>query len=310
MPEDTDLAQLRQTNRRLRIGIVGLSAIILMMMFYLVGTPLLAAFLESLRADPPRSYKLNGSVDPIDAGPLAATGTAVARSGNLSLAVHDPIVVHEQIEALAAELASEGAQVLSGEMRQEEDGAAPGVVMTVQVPADRFDEVVDRMAGMGLHVLGWEEMIEGLDEEYLAVRLRLESLRAVRQRLLEMIRQAETVEELLAVEEQLARCDREIQTLQGRLNALDRSSRFSVITVWLLPPSPSPSSNHMSVSQAGEMLGDGLRTVVDLVFLFVVVVLPWGLVTGLAAWGGWRLIHRREKKKGVEPQTDSTHPSR
>ncbi len=110
-------------------------------------------------------------------------------------------------------------------------------VITVRVPVDQFYQFIEWCKTLG--TLRNEE-INGYDVtmEYTDLEARLNSLKATEQRYLEILGQAETVEEILQVEKELSRIRSEIESLEGRLRYLEHHVEMATITVSLEEEKP------------------------------------------------------------------------
>lgn len=78
-----------------------------------------------------------------------------------------------------------------------------------------------------------EKNIQGLDvtDEYMDNEIRLENSLKSRERYLELLKKAETVEDILKVEKELERLNETIDIIKGRMNRLVHLSDFATITI-------------------------------------------------------------------------------
>ncbi|MFO0627212.1 MAG: DUF4349 domain-containing protein [Polyangiales bacterium] len=104
----------------------------------------------------------------------------------------------------------------------------------VRVPSARFHESVTAVEGSG-EVLRRNVAASDVSEEFHDAEVRLQNLRAVRQRLEEFLRRAGSMAEALQVERELERVTAEIDRLQGRMRFLSARVAFSLISVALEP---------------------------------------------------------------------------
>lgn len=172
--------------------------------------------------------------DALDVGPAAA-GTApelappalVPReqrvpNGALRLAVRDPEARAEEAIALA--------ESLGGGLVSRED-----LSLVVRVPSGRFREALAGLEGLG-DLLERQVLVEELSEQVRDLRVRLQSAREVRERLLALQRQrSTTVEEALAIERELEELNREIAELEAALASLEDEVRWSSIALVFEP---------------------------------------------------------------------------
>lgn len=107
----------------------------------------------------------------------------------------------------------------------------------VRIPSSRFREGLRRVEGLG-EVLHRSVSADDISEEYRDLDIRLQNLRGVRRRLEEFLARAGTMADALAVERELERVTREIDTLEGRLRFLGARVAFSLVTVTVHPRTP------------------------------------------------------------------------
>jgi hypothetical protein len=109
--------------------------------------------------------------------------------------------------------------------------------ITIRVPKESFLAQIAELELLGRvqtkHLSG-----EDVTEEYIDLQARLNNSRRQELRLLEILELAETVEEVLKVERELARVRGEIEQMTGRLTYLENRIELATITVSLLEPEP------------------------------------------------------------------------
>jgi hypothetical protein len=231
----------------------------------------------------------------------------IIREGEITLVVDDTRAAKERIETVVAEMESEGAFVVSSQEAANVESQMPTVRMVIRVPAERFDEVMERLAAMAVRVEAQSETAEDVTEEYVDLQERLESMEAARDRLRQILDEAETVEELLLVEEQLAQREADIEALRGRLEYLAQSAQLSRIEITLLPSVLSePIGGLWQPGETARRAYSGListaQTLVNLLIFFGIAVLPWLVVIGLVVYVVRLVVRRfRTAKKPAEP---------
>lgn len=100
----------------------------------------------------------------------------------------------------------------------------------IRVPADRFEEALETIAAYGKLR---SKYVSGQDvtDEFLDLGIRLDNAEKSRQRYLELLAKAETVEAALAVERELERLNEIIDRYKGQRQRMDQLERFSTIDV-------------------------------------------------------------------------------
>ena len=248
-------------------------------------------------------------IAPDEQSTSALTQRVIIREGYISLVVEDTQASKKAITEIVSETEAEGAFVVTSNERYAADGQMPTIYITIRVPANRFDEVMERLAAMSVRVSLRSEDAQDVTEEYVGLQARLESMEAARDRLREIMQEAETVEELLLAEQQLAEREAEIAAIQGRLKYLSQAAQLSKIEISLYPAASSqPIAPRW---QPGETAREALEGVVksaqgavDIVIYFGIAILPWLTVFGLIVFGAYHIAkryrgkHNRNKKNG------------
>ena len=234
--------------------------------------------------------------------PVQISEHIIIRDGYISMSVEDTPASSQAIEGLVQELAAEGAFIVSTQEFGRANSPMPEINMTIRVPAGRFDEVMDRLAGLADRVLQRRETAEDVTEEYVDVQARLEAMKAARERLMKLMEQAATVEELLQAETQLTQREAEIESLQGRLDFLTQSAKMSKIEINLQPSALSQPLGlgwrpGETVQKAWRGLVRSAQGAVNLLIYFGIVVLPWLLLVGSLALGVRRAIRRYRERR-------------
>ena len=102
----------------------------------------------------------------------------------------------------------------------------------IRVPPDRLDALMDSVAALG-DVESRSVGVEDVTERVIDAEARLNSLRASRDRLRQLLERAGTVQDVIAVERELARVQGEIESLEARLTALRGQVVLSELSVTL-----------------------------------------------------------------------------
>lgn len=158
--------------------------------------------------------------------------------------------------------------------------------LVARVPAERFDEALAGLESVG----GVEEVqvtAQDVGEEYVDVAAQLRNRQRLEQRLLELLEtRTGRLEDVLAVERELARVREEIERQEGRLRYLRNRVSLSTLYITLREPAPL-----LSTSGGQNVFAHAVRSA-WLNFLDVIVFLisALGVVIPLAvvAWLLWK----------------------
>ncbi|MFO7664879.1 MAG: DUF4349 domain-containing protein [Chloroflexota bacterium] len=229
----------------------------------------------------------------------------IIRIGDMSIVVAD---TEEALDQIAAMAENGGGWVVSSNVFQSTASAKSGYIQ-IRVPAAGFQSVLDAIAGLAVEVTRLSTSGTDVTEEYVDLSARLGNLEATAARLRNFLDEARTVEEALAVNQELSRIEGEIESLKGRMQYLEQSSAFSSISVNVTPdelaqPVQIGTWRPTGVAKnAMEALITALQGMANAVIWFVIFILPILLLIAipfvLLIWL-IRRLRRRERK--AEPQ--------
>lgn len=230
----------------------------------------------------------------------------IIRTGNLRLVVTDTEETAADITRLAEQ---GGGWVVSANLYQYGADAKSGDI-TIRVPAAGFVGIMDALKAMAVEVQS--ESVSGQDvtEEYVDLAARLGNLEATAGRVRSFLDEATTVEEALAVNQELSRLEGEIEVIKGRMQYLSQSAAFSTITISLTPdiaarPVQVAGWRPQGVARdAIEALISALQGLATLAIWLVIYVLPIALLIGIPLWLVIRFVwrRRRQRKMASVPQ--------
>jgi len=225
--------------------------------------------------------------------PAADSGRKMIRTDSLSLVVKRPGEAAEQIRQLAIRL---GGFLVTSEVSGEADAASS--LLTIRVPAARFDEARSAIRKLGLRVES--ERVEAQDAtlQYVDQQARLRNLRAEEQQYLAILKQAATVKDTLEVSEKLGDVRGEIEQQQTEFDALSKQVETVAITVSLQAEAEAqvfglhwqPLYRLKAAARDGlDGLGDYLGTMTSIAFYLPAILLWLGTILVTAAIG-WRVL--------------------
>jgi len=163
-----------------------------------------------------------------DSGQSWATERMIVRTGDMSLVVADVMTAIERIINLAE--GYEGYVVSSNSWRE---GDRLVGAIAIRVPAERFDDAIRALRELAVEVNSESTSSQDVTEEYIDLSARLHNLEASEKQLLELMKQAGKVEEILEVQRELSKTRGEIEQTKGRMQYLEQTSSTSLINVRL-----------------------------------------------------------------------------
>lgn len=227
-------------------------------------------------------------------GTAAATDSTtnpslIIRNGTVALEVRSIEPAMVAVQNLAARL---GGTVGNSSMSSAEYQRRSARI-ELKIPAARFDSAL-----VGLEPIGTVESVsssaEDVGEEFVDVTARVANARRLEERLISLLAtRAGKLEEVLAVERELARVREEIERYTGRIRYLQSRVATSTLTVTLREPAPlvrtSPGDNVIM-----NAFRDAWRNFVGFVAGFIAllgVIVPSMLLLVIVVWG-WRRARR------------------
>ncbi len=111
--------------------------------------------------------------------------------------------------------------------------ASSGYDLTIRVPSGNFDKLINEILS-GKNVKKLEEKSTGINdvtEEFIDVEARLKIKKESELKLLELLKQAKNVSEIIAINEQLTNLRADIESTEGRLKYLENQVSFSTLQV-------------------------------------------------------------------------------
>ena len=228
----------------------------------------------------------------------ASAERKVIRFSSLAIVVQHPAQVMDKIMALAE---MEGGYLESSQGGGQD--AASGS-LTIRVPAARFDEMRAEIRKLGLRVENETITAQDVTRQYVDQDANLRNLRAEEAQYLAILKQANTVKDLLAVSQQISEVRGQIEQQQAEFNALSKQTETVAIAISLRTEAETQvfGLNWRPLYQLKLALRGGLDSVGDyasamMAFLFYLpAVLLWvGTIVGgvAAAWKLLRWVGRR-----------------
>lgn len=153
----------------------------------------------------------------------------VIHQAQLELKVKNLEKAQMKIENKVAEY---GGYVVESNVYREDEELVEGTI-TVRVPEAHFQDFLADSEGEASEVVGRNVTGQDVTEQYVDLKARLKSKRAVEERLLAFMKDAEKTEDLLKISSDLAVVQEEIEQLTGQMKYLENQTSYSTVTVTL-----------------------------------------------------------------------------
>lgn len=172
--------------------------------------------------------------------------------------------------------------------------------LTVRIPADQVDAFIQQVSGAA-NLVSQEKTLEDVTLRYTSTENRLTALETEEKRLLELLEQAETMADLLEIEQRLTDVRYELEEIASQKRLLDNQIDYATIYVTLdevqeYTPVEEPTVwQRISGGFMDSLKGLG-RHALDLV-VWVLAYSPYLAVLGGLGWGTVALIRRSRRRK-------------
>lgn len=177
--------------------------------------------------------------------------------------------------------------------------------LTIRIPAEKLDSFLTMME-VSSNITNKSKSVEDVTLAYVDLESHKKALLAEEERLLELLEMAETVEDLISIEDKLANVRYQLESMESQLRTYDNRINYSTVyldiqEVTRLTPTEEPTTWNRIKNGFSENLYDLGEGIKDF-FIGVVINIPYiALVLILLAIGafiGFLVIkHDRKKKK-------------
>jgi hypothetical protein len=216
----------------------------------------------------------------------------IIKNGTMTLVADD---VAGTVDAMSGIVASvPGAHVFGSNVRYE--GSRQIATITLRVPSQSFDEVMARLRRLATKpqdVMNEQVSSQDVTEEFVDLQSQVRNLQAQEQRYLTLLDRAQSVADILAIQQRLGETRMQIERIQGRLTYLERRAEFGtiVVTVNARPVGVRPQAGvwdpQATFARALASVAVLLQNVGDVAIwlaVFSVVLVPMGLIVWLVVW--------------------------
>jgi hypothetical protein len=103
--------------------------------------------------------------------------------------------------------------------------------LSIKVPVDQFDNLVNSFTGDGIKVMEKNVSSEDVTGEVVDTKARMQAKMAVRDKYLELLKQAKNMDEILQVQNEIYTIQENIEAANGRIDYLQHASAYSTVNL-------------------------------------------------------------------------------
>ena len=215
----------------------------------------------------------NGPVSPANQG----REEKIIRNAVMMISTQD---FDADLLSIRNEVARQNGQISSSGTEQTPAGSRRAS-LSVRIPAESLDPFLENIGSLSGRIIRKEINSENVTEPYYDIRARLDNAVIRRDRLRELARKTENVNDLLQIENSLSDAQSSVDYLTGRISSLEDSVSYSAVSITLTEETPA-----QSVAQTDGGFLNRLRNGMTLSFrtvwqflqnmcLFLLMSLPW-----------------------------------
>ncbi|HWX93531.1 MAG TPA: DUF4349 domain-containing protein [Terriglobales bacterium] len=217
----------------------------------------------------------------------------MVRTGALELIVTSPADAAEQIRLMAESM---GGYLEAGQIGGTKE--APTAVLTVRVPATRFEDAKAGIRKLAARVENEKTDAQDVTRQYVDMEARLRNLRAEEAQYLAIMKGAYKVDDLIEVSQKVGEVRGEIEQQQAEFQTLSKQVETVAITVSLRAVADAQvfGLSWRPLYQLKVAARDGLDAMADYattmtaILCYLPVILAWSLTILFAGVLGWRLF--------------------
>ena len=243
----------------------------------------------------------------------------VIRTGDLNLVVENIWQTGKKIIGFAE---SQDGYVVSSSIQETEEIPTGSVV--VRVPESKFDDVMDFIKALSQKVEYEGRRGEDVTEEYVDLEAKLKALRAKRSQFFEVLKKADTIDDILKVYDRIEDVQAEINQNEGRMKYLEDSTKMAKISVNMalsedllpIPPADKWRPSYVAKQAWQETVKFWRSVSYGVIEFFVKHLLTWIAVLTILTLVLWKPVkkilkklreRKKEAKKEVSVQESSSN---
>jgi len=228
---------------------------------------------------------------------VVAVDKKIIKNGDLNLKVDNVDAAREKIVQIAK--ANQG-DIFSSNIHQSKNNIKSGYV-NVKVPVANFEKTFSEIKTVASLVLSESTSGQDVTEEYADLQGQLKNKQAEEQQFVVIMNQAQKIQDILDVTQQLSRVRGEIERLQGRIKFIESQTDMSTIAVKLNEDQTITVVDSWRpwqiVKESVNLLIKGLQNLLTIIIVLIIAILPFILILGAIIFLIFFYIIRKILKK-------------
>ncbi|MCI9437158.1 MAG: DUF4349 domain-containing protein [Lachnospiraceae bacterium] len=172
--------------------------------------------------------------------------------------------------------------------------------LTIRIPSGKLDGFLQTVARAG-SIVRRNDTVEDVTLSYVDMESRRDTLRTEQSRLLEFLDKAETIEEIITIEQRLSEVRYQLESMESRLRTMDNLIDYSTVYIEVsevheLTPVETPTAWERITGGFAESLESIAHGGLELCIWFLVHI-PYLVIWGILIAAAVILVKRRRRKK-------------
>ena len=190
--------------------------------------------------------------------------------------------------------------------------------LSFRVPSKNFKKIMKEFSDIG-NVVAKNVNAENMTSEYIDVEARLESYQTEMEELQDLMKQADNVNDIMAIQSQISNLQYEIDSAKSRLSHIDMDVAYSTVSVTLREVSRYTTTPSSFFERIVEAFGGSIRFFINFLqwlIIFLIYAIPVAALVGFIIWlikkGADKFKYSffgRKSKKQVNKMTSMYHAS-
>jgi len=205
----------------------------------------------------------------------------------------------------AAGKASSGVRVIatsSGGYVESADGSGWTMTITMRVPVERYEAVINKILALGV-LTGRTESSQDVTADVVDMNSRVTTMTASVARIRTLLSKATRIGDVIAIESELAVREADLESLEQQQASLGGQVALSTVSVSLTAVTDDPATRTADTTENGFVAGlaSGWNALLDFlrwIGTAVGAVLPFLPLVAVAGLVGWWLVRRRPRGRG------------
>ena len=181
--------------------------------------------------------------------------------------------------------------------------------LTARIPAEKLDEFLSLVSEMS-NVTRKNESVTDVTLQYVDMQSHKEALLAEQKRLLELMEQAESIDDIISLESRLSEVRYQIESMESQLRTFDNQVSYSTVYLYVEEVKKyTPVEEPGRLQKMTEGFVDSLHGIgngfLDFCIGFVIVLpylVVWAIVIALLVWIVRLIVKRSRKKQEIRNQ--------